>query len=121
MIFLDTNILIEILKNNPSTLQKLQELGSNLSVSSITAMELLYGARNKQELAKLQSFLNMFEIIHLDHTTSKKALELVAKYAKSHSLDIPDAMIAASCLINSAKLFTYNMKDFRFIPDLTLV
>ena len=84
-------------------------------------MELLYGALNKQELKKLQQFLSLFTIIQLDEKVSQKAFTLIAQYAKSHTLNIPNALIAASCLENNTTLFTYNRKDFRFIPKLTLL
>lgn len=65
-------------------------------------MELLYGARNKQELKQLQQFLSMFEIIYIDNDIAKKALELITLFAKNHTLDIPDATIAACCLLPAA-------------------
>jgi len=51
-IILDTNILIEILKNNQDTIQKLESFSEHY-ISAITKMELLYGARNKIELEKI--------------------------------------------------------------------
>ncbi len=48
-------------------------------------------------------------------------LLLIKKYAKSHSLDIPDALIAATAIVNNFKLFTYNLKDFKYIEDLHIV
>jgi len=120
MTVLDTNILIEILKNNQSTIKQVESLSPPLFVSVISAMELLYGALNKNELKKLQQFLSLFTIIQLDEKISQKAFVLIAQYSKSHTLDIPDALIAASCLENNKSLFTYNRKDFRFIPKLTL-
>ncbi len=118
---LDTNVLIEILKNNQNTIKHVELLSPPLSVSVISAMELLYGALNKSELKKLQQFLSLFNIIQLDEKVSQKAFSLIAQYAKSHTLDIPDALIAASCLENNKTLFTYNRKDFHFIPKLTLL
>ena len=120
MTVLDTNVLIEILKNNQSTIKQVESLSPPLFVSVISAMELLYGALNKNELKKLQQFLSLFTIIQLDEKISQKAFVLIAQYSKSHTLDIPDALIAASCLENNKSLFTYNRKDFRFIPKLTL-
>lgn len=120
-IVLDTNVLIEILKNNHQTIKQVESLSPPLSISIISAMELLYGALNKSELKKLQQFLSLFTIIQLDEKISQKAFTLIAQYAKSHTLDIPDALIAASCLENNKTLFTYNRKDFRFIPKLTLL
>ena len=121
MILLDTNILIEILKDNPKTMQQLELLGGPLAISSITAMELIYGARNKAEVRQLEKFMLLFQSLHLSRPISRRALKLITSYAKSHTLDIPDALIAATSLEHQVRLFTYNQKDFRFIPDLELV
>tara|TARA_R110001583_G_C5528085_1_gene398286 strand:- start:76 stop:462 length:387 start_codon:yes stop_codon:yes gene_type:complete len=118
---LDTNVLIEILKNNQQTIKQVESLSPPLFVSVISAMELIYGALNNQELKKLQQFLSLFTIIQLNEKVSQQAFSLITKYAKSHTLDIPDALIAASCLDNNKTLFTYNRKDFHFIPKLTLL
>jgi len=40
MIVLDTNVLIEILKDNQSTIEKVQSFNCPLAISSITVMEL---------------------------------------------------------------------------------
>lgn len=50
MIVLDTNILIEVLKANKKTIEKVQSFTDELVISSITVMELYYGALNKAEL-----------------------------------------------------------------------
>jgi predicted nucleic acid-binding protein len=121
MILLDTNILIEILKGNPKTTQQLELLGGPLAISSITAMELIYGARNRAEVRQLEKFMLLFQSLHLSSPISTRALKLITSYAKSHTLDIPDALIAATSLEHQVRLFTYNQKDFRFIPDLELV
>ncbi len=121
MTILDTNILIEILKNNQQTIKQVGLLESHLQVSVISAMELLYGARNKQELLKLQQFLELFEVLHIDNGISKKALKLILEYSKSHALDIPDGLIAATCIQHKLSFLTYNFKDFRFIPELDLM
>jgi len=60
MILLDTNILIEILKGNSQTKKEIASLQAPFSISSITAMELMVGARNKQEVKKLQQFIQLY-------------------------------------------------------------
>jgi predicted nucleic acid-binding protein len=40
--------------------------------------------------------------------------------AKNHHLALPDAMIAATAVIAEMELFTYNIKDYQFIPELIL-
>ena len=118
---LDTNILVEILKENPVTLEQMQGLKGPLAISSVTAMELIYGARNKQEVQKIQRFIRVFHVLHLNEDISLKALQLVTEYAKSHTLDIPDSLIASTALNHKCALFTYNIKGFQFIPDLELL
>ena len=120
MILLDTNILIEILKNDLFTIQRLKGIEDELTISSISVMELYYGAINKNELKKLEKFVHLFKIIHISEDISLKSMQLINKYAKSHSLDIPDALIASTAISNNCKLFTYNLKDFRFIDELIL-
>ena len=120
-IVLDTNILIEILKGNQDIVQKLESFDFTYAISSISAMELYYGAINKAELFKLQKFISLFEVLELDKEISKIATELIFEYSKSHNLDIPDSLIAATAIDKSLKLYTLNIKDFRYIEGLVLL
>ena len=121
MILLDTNVLIEILKGNQKTIDKVQSFTETLAISAITVMELYYGALNKAELNKLEKFVSLFQIIQLSEVISTQATKLVKNYAKSHNLDIPDSLIASSVLVNNCKLFTYNLKDFKYIKNIELI
>jgi len=62
-------------------------------------MELVQGARNKGELAKIEKFLKQFDLIAVDKKTSNKSIELMKTYSLSHGLLIPDAFIAASAIV----------------------
>ena len=121
MIVLDTNILIEILKDNHETIEKVESLSNPLAISSITVMELFYGAINKAEVKKLEKFVSLFKIIDINEAISKQSTTLIKTYAKSHNLDIPDSLIGSTALVLGCTLFTYNIKDFRFIDGLELV
>ena len=84
-------------------------------------MALIYGARNKRETQKLSQFLQLFDLVQVNESISATALQLITQYAKSHTLDIPDVLIAATALENNASLLTYNVKDFKYIPQLILI
>jgi tRNA(fMet)-specific endonuclease VapC len=120
-IVLDTNILIEILKNNAKVVAFLGESDTSFAISSISTMELYYGAKDKKELQKLKKFTSFFEVIELDKPISSRATSLIEKYAKSHTLNIPDALIAATVLEYGFALWTLNRKDFHYIDDIKLV
>jgi predicted nucleic acid-binding protein len=121
MILVDTNVIIESLRGEEETVRLLEKIGlKNIAISTITEMELYIGARDKKELNFVKKRLKKIEIIDFDKKISKKSVELVFKFSKSHTLDIPDSIIAATSLINGLPLMTYNKKDFKFIPDLKL-
>lgn len=121
MILCDTNIFIEFYKKNDNIIQSLYDIGKeNIAISVITEAELLYGALNSQEFKKLQKHLAMCKNYHLTRETSVVFIELMNRYALSHRPSIPDLLIASTAIVNDLELFTLNVKDFRFIPEVKL-
>lgn len=121
MILCDTNVLIEFYKNNPPVNQILRDVGKdNLALSIVTEAELYFGALNKAELQMIQRHLASLHRFGLDTAVSNQFLQLMETYSLSHKLSIPDALIAATALVHQVELFTFNVKDFHFIPGLDL-
>ena len=97
MILCDTNVIIEILKGNKKTINIIENIGlENLAISSVTVMELYFGALNKRELNKIKKHLQTLNIVHCDTNISESAIKLIERFSKSHGLQIPDAIIAAT-------------------------
>ena len=119
-VILDTNILIEILKGDQKTIQIIERF-DRYYISAVTVMEIYFGALNKQELKKLKQFIGLFDVIPLNENISNIATNLIYSYAKSHTLDIPDALIASTSIFINTPLFTYNKKDFKYINDIELI
>ena len=90
----------------------------DLAVSVITTGELFYGARDKLELVKMKKHLALMKQIPLNEEISRRFLALLEEYALSHKLSVPDALIAATALSQNLPIYTLNLKDFRFIPEL---
>lgn len=121
MILCDTNILIEFYKNNSQIVQELRQIGQNqLAISPVTQAELYFGALNKAELRHIKQHLSLLHQIPLDAPTSSMFLELMESYSLSHKLSLPDALIASTALVHNLELYTLNVNDFRFIPNLGL-
>ncbi len=113
--------MVEFLRDSAEATVKLQEIGvANIAISAITRMELLVGAENSREVARIEKSIAAIRVIPLSESISDGATGLIKKYAKSHGLKIPDGIIAATALDQSVQLFTYNIRDFRFIHGLTL-
>ncbi len=120
-ILCDTDIIIEYFKGDETTKKNFDKLESaNIALSAITQMELYYGAFNKRELNKIKRALSKFNIQHLNEEITEIAINLIEKYSKSHGLKIQDALIASTAIYYDLSLWTYNMKDFRFIENLSL-
>ncbi len=121
MILCDTNIFIYAFNGRSDTISKLNTIGfDNILLSSITVMELFQGMGNKTELAQMKKKIGYYDVVQIDAAISEKAIQLIEKYKLSHGLEIPDAIIAATSIEYEIPLFTYNVKDFNFIPKLIL-
>jgi predicted nucleic acid-binding protein len=92
----------------------------NIVVSDVTRAELLYGAINKTELQMIRKDLNKIRVLHVDQFISKMAVDLVDKYCLSNKTDFQDALIAATAISHRMELYTLNIKDFVFIPEIKL-
>lgn len=93
---------------------------NNVLISAVTQIELLIGATNKLELIRINKGLIRFGVISIDDVTTKIAVQLIKDYNLSHGLALPDALIAASSIVTDEKLFTYNVKDYKFVKNLKL-
>jgi len=81
-------------------------------------MELFLGARTKAEQRSVRQLVQRFEVLPTSEMISVRARNLTVRYARSHGLTIPDALIAATAIANRALLLTRNVRHFSFIPRL---
>jgi predicted nucleic acid-binding protein len=118
---LDTNIVVDYLRQKPKTLAFIENYGkANLAISPIVSMEVYQGVLNKQDLERTRKKLNGFASLPLDQSIVQLALKIQQTYILSHHIGIPDTLIAARArsLVFDLELITQNTKDFRFIPTL---
>ena len=121
LVLCDTNIIIEFYKGNGKIVEKLQKIGvENIVISSVTAAELVFGAINKKELKTIIADIAQLNLTPLNEIISEQFLKLMQQYSLSHRLDIPDALIAATALVNDLELYTLNVKHFKYIHKLKL-
>lgn len=121
-LLVDSDILIDAGRSDSDAVSFLARLGQTdtLMISTITQLELMVGARNKNELRVIERFLARFTLVRLNPTISDLAVDLIRQYRLSHGLLMPDALIAATALSLNEPLATKNQRDYRFIAGLTL-
>jgi len=113
-VFVDTCIVIEYLKEN------LDLNKSNCYINHIVLMELYIGAKNKQDLKEIKAKLKGFKLLETNQEIMNLSTQIIEHFALSHNAKIQDAIIASTCLVNNLPLATYNIRDFKYIPNLEL-
>lgn len=83
-------------------------------------MELVGGCRNKGEVAEIKKLVAEFSLLRLSPATSAEAYDLMLLFNRSHGLTIPDALIAATAIVNKLELASDNVRHFAMLPDLRL-
>ena len=123
MTLIDTDILIDTARGNEKAITYLQELEDHaeLTISSITQMELIVGCQNNSELKALEKFLERFVILPMSEDVSQVAVHVLKTYRLSHGLKIADALIASTAIAHNIPLISKNQRDYRFIKTLTLL
>lgn len=124
---LDTNICIYIIKNKPKSVKERFrefEIGE-LSISSITVSELMYGAYKSEQTEKnlqaLESFLMPFEIVNYDYVASIEYGKTRASLEKKGQvIGNMDMQIAGHALALDMTLVTNNTKEFIRVDGLSL-
>ena len=114
-VFLDTCVVIEYLKDN-LTLNK-----ANCYINHIILMELYIGAKNKQDLKEIKAKLQGFKLLETNPEIINLSTQVIEHFALSHNAKIQDAIIASTCLVNNLPIATYNIRDFRYIPNLEIL
>ncbi|OGB81943.1 MAG: twitching motility protein PilT [Burkholderiales bacterium RIFOXYC12_FULL_60_6] len=116
---IDTDVLIWMTRGHAGAAAKLQTM-MPWRISAVTYMELVQGCRNKDELMRIKKGLAMCqtEILPVSAAVSNRAMQLIDTYALSHSLQLGDALIAATALEYSFTVLTANTKHFNPIGGL---
>ena len=100
MVLCDTNIFIHAFGGRQTTIDRLHEIGLNqIVLSVITVMELYQGmSAIKLELQfQMKRKIRYYDVMEINTETSKLATTSMENFRLSHNLQIPDAIIGATC------------------------
>ena len=124
---LDSDILIYFLKGKKDIIKRIISLPQdNLYITIINYTELLYGIYNSNKITqnkeKILPFLDNFEILQFDKSSSEIFAKLKSKLKKQGNIIADmDLMIASITIANKATLFTNNLKHFTRIEELKIM
>lgn len=120
-ILLDTDVIIEWLRNKSHITQKIKNLikrGAVLAWTPISVAEIYAGMRKGEEKEISNLFL-VLEALSITDTIGKRAGQYLSKFSKSYGVEIADALIAASATHYGMQLWTLNIKHYP-MPDISI-
>ncbi len=121
---LDTNICIYTIKNRPSRVRNaFVRHQDQLCVSTVTAMELIFGAENsgapQRNLAVVEGFLARLAVLEYDLPAAEHTGQLRAELRKRGKPIGPyDQMIAGHARSLGLIVVTNNKREFARVPGL---
>ncbi|MEB3900623.1 tRNA(fMet)-specific endonuclease VapC [Pseudomonas putida] len=121
---LDTNICIFTIKNKPQCVREaFNRHHGQLSISTITLMELIYGAEKsaapERNLAVIEGFAARLEVLEYDNHAAAHTGQLRAELAREGRPIGPyDQMIAGHARARGLVLVTNNRRAFLRVPGL---
>jgi tRNA(fMet)-specific endonuclease VapC len=124
---LDSNVCIRLINNSSPmvTAQLASRTPQTLFVSTITHLELYYGAyrsaQQSRNLHVLEQFFSQFNTVYLDLAAAKIAGKIRAELASVGTPIGPyDLQIAAIALAHNLTLVTHNTREFIRVEGLQL-
>ncbi|WP_194790277.1 type II toxin-antitoxin system tRNA(fMet)-specific endonuclease VapC [Pseudomonas sp. UFMG81] len=121
---LDTNICIYTIKNKPQVVREaFNRHYGQLAISTVTLMELVYGAEKSaapaRNLAVVEGFTARLEVLDYDTLGAAHTAQLRAELAKAGTPIGPyDQMIAGHARARGLILVTNNLREFQRVPGL---
>jgi predicted nucleic acid-binding protein len=119
-LLLDTDVLIDYLRDEPQAIAYLEECTETLMVSAVTIAELFAGVREGEERRRLDGFAQAFEVVAVSPQIAERGGLIRRDYKRSHNTGLPDALIAATAELARARLVTLNDKHFHMLEDVSV-
>ncbi len=122
MILLDTDIVLDILRDYRPALAWFQSLvDEEIGLAGYVVLEILDGASNKREMNRMQKAIQPFFIHWPTSDDCNRALATFAQGKLSHNLGVLDALIAETAKGLGVPLHTFNLKHYKAILDLKTI
>lgn len=119
-LLLDTDVIIEYLRDRPKAIEYFENLESELFVSSISVAELYAGVKGKREEETLERFLAAFDVLPMTKEVARLGGNYRREYGPSHGTGLADALIAATVEKHSVEFASFNRKHFPMVSKLTV-
>jgi predicted nucleic acid-binding protein len=117
-ILIDTDIVIDFLRGDKRAISHFKAESESIYFSAITVAEIYAGIKGKKEEVEVERLFSIFPVIATTNEIAREAGKFVKQYRPSYSVEIPDAIIAATSLVSGSQLHTLNVKHYPMFKGL---
>ncbi|MFW6012455.1 MAG: type II toxin-antitoxin system VapC family toxin [bacterium] len=124
MILVDSDVFIDALRGREPSRSKIADglEEGTLVTTTVTAFELLSGARSTKQAERIDALLAPLELLPFDEDASRAAAGARRELeARGETIGMGDYLIAGICLSRALPLLTRNRNRFDRVPGLLLV
>jgi predicted nucleic acid-binding protein len=114
----DSDVLIDYLKGFDSACDLMETHIDRIALSVITIAEIRAGIKGKEEEQAFEQFLSAIPHYDVTRTIAEMGGDWVRQFGRSHGVEIPDALIAATAAVHHLELKTLNTKHYPMIQAL---
>jgi predicted nucleic acid-binding protein len=115
---IDTDVVIDCLRGYKEATRFVESNMHRSHISVNTVSEVRAGVRTEAEMTYVESLLSLFPILQITEDIAKAGGDLMRRYGRSHSLEIPDALIASTAYQHDLELKTLNVKHYPMFEGL---
>lgn len=119
-VLFDSDVIIDVLRGRAEVIEAVRSLegtGTPTYCSPVALAEIYAGVRPGEETLTQAFFEARGEVV-LDAKVGRTAGAYLARYARSHGLELGDALVAAAATASGLRLWTRNRKHYP-MPDLS--
>lgn len=120
LLVIDTDVLIDYLRDQPQAVAFLEGSDRPLAASVVSIAELYVGVREGAERQRLDVFVSAFEVLALGQEAAVQAGFFRRQYGRSHGTGLADALIAAIVQTAGATLATLNRRHFPMLANVVV-
>ena len=118
MHLVDTDVLVDLLRDHPAAVTWFDSLGELPAVPGFVVTELIAGCSDGSEVRQVDHLVAPMEVIWPSRADCRRALSAFRRSHLSHGLGLLDALVGACAIGKGAPLYTFNAKHFVAMPDL---
>ena len=117
-LLVDSDVIIDYLNDFNLACDFIETHLEQICLSVITVAEIRAGIKGKDEEQALRQFLSVIPLFDVTRTIAEMAGDWVRQFGRSHSVEVPDALIAATAATHDLALKTLNTKHYPMFKGL---